>query len=105
MDSLFHFIFPIIAVLAARLNIKHIMKTSVAAAAITVLIDLDHVWGIARGTLHNVFVTILLPLVLLFFAFHFRTNKYVKGFFLLLFIFLSSHLILDLFSNPLSGLA
>lgn len=103
MDSLFHFVFPIIAVLAARINIKHIIKTSIAAAAITVLLDIDHVFGIARGTFHNVFLTMLLPLLLLFLAFHFKTNRYVKGFFFLLLIFLSSHLILDLFSSPPFG--
>ena len=103
MDSLFHFIFPIIAVLAARLNIKHIIKTAVAAASITVLLDMDHVIGISRASLHNVFVTILFPLVLIYFAFHFRTSKYVKGFFLLVLIFMSSHLFLDLFSTDFQG--
>lgn len=103
MDTLFHFVFPIIAVLAARLNVKHIIKTALAAAAITVLLDLDHIIGIARASLHNIFVTVLFPLILLFFAFHFRANKYVKGFFFLLLIFLSSHLILDMFSSPVFG--
>jgi len=99
MDSLFHFVFPIIAVLAARINIKHIIKTSVAAAAITVLLDIDHFIGIGRTTLHNIFITVLIPLLLLYLAFHFKTNRYVKGFFFLLLIFLSSHLFLDLFSS------
>ena len=103
MDSLFHFVFPIIAVLAARVNTKHIIKATVAAAAVAVLLDLDHFIGLERALLHNVFVTILLPLVLLFLSFHFRTNKYVKGFFLLLLIFLSSHVMLDLFTNPIFG--
>lgn len=99
MDSLFHFVFPIIAALAARINMKHKIKTILAAASITVLLDLDHFIGIERATLHNVFITILLPLLLLYLAFHFRMNRYVKGFFFLLLIFLSSHLFLDLFSS------
>jgi membrane-bound metal-dependent hydrolase YbcI (DUF457 family) len=103
MDSLFHFIFPIIAVLAARPRTKHIIKTSIAAASIAVLLDLDHFIGLERALLHNIFVTLLLPLALLYFSFHFRTNKYVKGFFFLLLIFLSSHLMLDLFSSPAFG--
>ncbi len=99
MDTLFHFVFPIIAVLAARVNTKHIIKTTLAAASLTVLLDLDHFIGIERATLHNVFITILLPLLLLYLAFHFRLNRYVKGFFFLLLIFFSSHLFLDLFSS------
>jgi len=99
MDSLFHFVFPIIAVLAARVNTKHIIKTTLAAASLAVLLDLDHFIGIERATLHNVFITILLPLLLLYLAFHFRLNRYVKGFFFLLLIFFSSHLFLDLFSS------
>jgi hypothetical protein len=103
MDSLFHFIFPIIAVLAARIRIKHVIKTSIAAASIAVLLDLDHFIGLERALFHNIFVTLLLPLALLYFSFHFRTNKYVKGFFFLLLIFLSSHVMLDLFSSPTFG--
>lgn len=103
MDTLFHFVFPIIAVLAARIKIKHIIKTTIAAATVTVLLDLDHFIGLERALFHNVFVTILIPLVLIFLSFHFRANKYVKGFFLLLLIFLSSHVILDLFTNPIFG--
>jgi hypothetical protein len=103
MDSLFHFVFPIIAALAARLNVKHPIKSILGAAVLTVLIDLDHFIGLERASLHNVFITILLPLILLYFAFHFKMNRYIKGFFLLLLIFLSSHLFLDLFSYNVFG--
>jgi hypothetical protein len=84
MDTLFHFIFPIIAALAARLNVKHPIKSILAAAVLTVLIDVDHFIGLERIAFHNVFVTILLPLALLYLSFHFKMSKYAKGFFLLL---------------------
>jgi hypothetical protein len=103
MDSLFHFIFPIIAALAARLNVKHPIKSILGAAVLTVLIDLDHFIGLERASLHNIFVTILFPLILLYLTFHFKMNRFVKGFFLLLLIFSSSHLFLDLFSYNVFG--
>jgi membrane-bound metal-dependent hydrolase YbcI (DUF457 family) len=103
MDSLFHFIFPIIAALAARLNIKHPIRSILGAAFLTLLIDLDHFIGLEGATLHNIFVTVLIPLILLFLSFHFKLNRYIKGFFFLLLIFLSSHVFLDLFSSPVFG--
>lgn len=105
MDSLFHFIFPIIAALAARLNIKHPIRTIVGAAVLSVLIDLDHffIGPGYRALFHNVFVTILIPLLLLYLSFHFRLDRYKKGFFLLLLIFMSGHLLVDLFSFPIYG--
>ena len=100
MDSLFHFVFPIIAALAARLKIKHQIKTLLSLATITVLMDMDHISPVwERALLHNVFVTIALPLILLFLAFHFKLDRYKKGFLLLLLIFLSSHVMLDVFTN------
>lgn len=103
MDSLFHFVFPIIAALAARLHLKHPIKSILAAAIIAVLLDLDHFIGFERATFHNIFVTILIPLILLYLSFHLKLNRYYKGFFILLLIFLSSHLFLDLFSSPILG--
>lgn len=103
MDSLFHFVFPIIAALAVRLNIKHPIRTILLASFITLLIDLDHFIGLERATFHNIFITFLIPLIFLFFSFHLKLNRYVKGFFLLLLIFLSSHVFLDLFSSPAFG--
>lgn len=99
MDSLFHFVFPMIAALAARLHIKHTVGTILVAAFLAVLIDLDHFIGIDRTTFHNIFIVFLIPLILLFLAFHFKSSLYVKGFFFLLLIFLSSHVFLDMFSS------
>jgi len=89
--------------LAARLNIKRPIRTILAASIITVLIDLDHFIGLERATFHNIFITFLIPLILLFLSFHLKLNRYVKGFFFLLLIFLSSHVFLDLFSSPALG--
>lgn len=103
MDSLFHFVFPIIAALAARLHLKHPIKSILSAATLTVLIDVDHFIGLPREIFHNIFVTIMIPAVLLLLAFHLRANRYVKGFLFLLLIFLSSHVFIDMFSNPVLG--
>ena len=101
MDSLFHFIFPVIAALAARVHTKHLFRSIFFAGLITLLIDIDHFIGFSfdRALFHNVFVTILIPVFLLFLSFEFKTSKYTKGFFVLLLIFLSSHLFLDLFTE------
>jgi len=103
MDSLFHFVFPIIAALATRIKIKHPIRTLFTAAFITVLIDLDHFIGLERATFHNIFITFLIPLILLYLSFSLKLNRYIKGFFFLLLIFLSSHVFLDLFSSPIYG--
>ncbi len=67
------------------------------------MIDIDHFIGLERATFHNVFVTILLPLALLYLAFHFKLSRYAKGFFLLLLVFSSSHVFMDMFSSPVFG--
>jgi membrane-bound metal-dependent hydrolase YbcI (DUF457 family) len=100
MDTLFHFVFPMIAALAARLNIKHKVKTLLSLAFLTILLDADHislVWE--RALLHNVFVTFLLPVALIILSFMFKMDRYKKSLLILLLIFLSSHVVLDLFTN------
>lgn len=96
-DSLFHFVFPIVAALAARVHLKHPVRNIVLAGLLSVLIDLDHLsfLGLSRALFHNVFVTILLPLVIVFLTFYFRKSYNTKGFAILLLIFLSSHTYLD----------
>jgi len=98
MDALFHFVFPMIAALAARIKIKHPARTILLLASLTVLLDLDHFIGLERYLLHNIFIAFLIPLILLYLAFHFRLDRYKKGFLFLLLIFLSSHVLLDLFN-------
>ena len=100
MDSLFHFIFPILSSLAARIHVRHPIQSILGAAILTVLMDVDHFIGLERATFHNVFVTILLPVLLILYTFSLKSKYYWKGFSILLLLFLSSHTILDLFSGP-----
>jgi len=99
MDSLFHFIFPIIAALAAKVHVKHEIRNILIVGVLTVLIDADHFVGVERATFHNVFITLILPIIIIILAFSFRANYSFKGFSILLLIFLSSHTFLDLFSG------
>jgi len=98
-DSLFHFLFPVISALAARVHLKHNLRNIFIAGLFAVLIDLDHIWGIPRATLHNVFVTTLIPILLIFYTFYFRKNDSWKSFSILLLIFLSSHPTADFFAE------
>jgi membrane-bound metal-dependent hydrolase YbcI (DUF457 family) len=100
MDSLFHFIFPIIAALAAKVHVKHEIRNILIVGVLAVLIDVDHFVGVERATFHNIFVTFLLPIIIIILAFSFKTNYSFKGFSILLLIFLSSHTFLDVFSGP-----
>ena len=61
MDSLFHFIFPIIAALAARVHIKHPVRNILIAAFLAVAVDIDHLIGIPRATTTNIFVLQVRP--------------------------------------------
>ena len=101
MDSLFHFLFPIIAALAAKVHVKHTLRNVIILGILSVSLDLDHFIGAGfdRALLHTVFVTILFPLILIFFAFSLKTSVYTKSFSILLLIFLSSHLFLDIFGE------
>lgn len=100
MDSLFHFVFPLIAALAARIHVKHGILSIVGVSLATVLLDLD-VFAIHRATLHNVFVTVLIPIVLIFLAFKYekKENTYCKTMSVMLLLFLVSHPILDMFTE------
>jgi membrane-bound metal-dependent hydrolase YbcI (DUF457 family) len=99
MDSLFHFIFPMIAALAAKIHVKHGLETVIGLSLAAVLIDLD-VFFIHRATFHNLFLTALLPLVIIALVFRYRPrNAYLKMTSIALFLFLISHTVLDLFTE------
>jgi membrane-bound metal-dependent hydrolase YbcI (DUF457 family) len=100
MDSLFHFIFPLIAAVAARIHVKHRIETVLGLSLAAVLIDLD-VFFIHHATLHNLFITALLPLILILLAFKFENPKKTKykTITIALFLFLVSHPILDMFTE------
>jgi hypothetical protein len=95
MDSLFHFLFPMMAVLAARVHLRHGLLTILPLGLIAVLIDADHFIGTA-GMLHNIFFTLVIPLVIIVLAFRYG-NHYQREFSILLLIFLFSHTVADLF--------
>jgi len=99
MDSLFHFVFPIISALAAKVHVKHEIRDILIVGVFSVLIDLDHFIGLERATFHNIFITLLLPLIIVILAFSFKAKYNFKGLSVLLLIFLSSHLFLDVFSE------
>jgi membrane-bound metal-dependent hydrolase YbcI (DUF457 family) len=100
MDTLFHFLFPVMTTLAAKVHLHHKVRYILIVGALAVLIDLDHFIGVERATFHNIFITLLLPLLFVILTFIFKVKYNLKGFSILLLIFLSSHLFLDLFSEP-----
>lgn len=101
MDSLFHFLFPIIGALAARLHVKHGFRTILFLGFLTVIIDIDHyIYGFERMLFHNIFLTVALPMAIIAYVFIYEKDYYAKGFSVMLFLFLSSHLILDIFTEP-----
>jgi membrane-bound metal-dependent hydrolase YbcI (DUF457 family) len=101
MDPAFHFLFPLMALYAARIHIRHHALAPVIFAFFAMAPDLDHFFGmVPRATLHNVFVVFFLPLALLLIAY--KYEKYGvkwKEACLLLLVVLVSHPILDFFGN------
>lgn len=102
MDALFHFLFILLVLLAARVHLKHHFLAPLAFAMITLVPDIDHFFGmVPRVTLHNVFFTVLFPLILLGLAFAFeKKGVFWKQFFLILLVVLAVHPVLDLPTEP-----
>ena len=100
MDSLFHFIFPLIAIAAARVRIKHYtIPTILTIALAAVLLDVDHFFGfVPRGTFHNIFITALFPFLILALSFRYGEERH-RQISLALLIVMFSHVILDMFSE------
>jgi len=101
METVVHFVLPLIAALAARIHMKHGIKWVFALAMASVLLDLDHFIGVPRATLHNVFVTFLIPIILIILAFKFepRAKTKYKELAVANFLFLAVHPIQDLFDG------
>ncbi len=97
MDVLFHFLFTLLALYAARVHVRTHHLAPLIFAIIATLPDFDHVFGmIPRATLHNVFVTILFPLALVAIAFKYeKYGVYWKQMSILFFLVLASHSFLD----------
>jgi membrane-bound metal-dependent hydrolase YbcI (DUF457 family) len=100
-DTLFHFIFPFLALLIARPKFKHRLIVAILLAASAALLDIDHFFGmVPRGTLHNVFVTLVFPLTIFALAFVFeKKGTYYKNVSLALLLFLFSHPMVDIFTG------
>lgn len=86
------------AALAARIRIKHKIGTCLTLATFTAFLDVDHFIGVTRGSLHNIFITLLFPIILFVLALKFeKKGDYYKNVSLVLLLFLFSHPILDMF--------
>ena len=101
MDTLFHFLFTLIALYAARVHIKHHHLAPLAFAFMAIVPDIDHFFGMAsRGTLHNIFVALFFPLLLILLAFRFERYRTVwKKASILLLLVLVGHPVLDFFTG------
>lgn len=100
MDALFHFLFPLMATMAARLHVKHGIETVIGLALLSMLLDVDHLFGVTRATFHNIFVTLLIPLIIVFIAFRYeKKGDYYKTLSLALLLVVFSHPILDMFTE------
>ncbi|MCX6814896.1 MAG: hypothetical protein NTY20_04585 [Candidatus Aenigmarchaeota archaeon] len=98
MDSLFHFIFPLMAALAARIHMKHGVIGVLLMALSAVLIDVDHLIGLPGAMFHNLFFTLAVPFTILSIMYTWgRETERQAAMCLLLFLF--SHTVLDLFSG------
>jgi hypothetical protein len=100
MDPLFHFIFPLMAALAARIHMKHGILAVVTMAASAVLIDIDHFMGPGLGgaMFHNLFFTLAVPFTILSIMYTWGGEMERQASMCIL-LFLFSHTILDLFSG------
>ncbi len=107
MDTLFHFVFSVLAALALGLHQKHRLLFVFWAAFFSILIDVDHLFLLFNPSLfpvhrplHNIFVIIFLPLALFLIAFYIERKKgttILQSFFLVLMVLLVGHVIADMF--------
>ena len=99
MDTLFHFIFSIIVGLAIGIHRKHRISVLVALAFLSILVDVDHFFGLgSRGTFHNVFFVFFVPLTLFFVFYVYEDRKSIKlqTYSLILLVMLTGHLVSDM---------
>ena len=101
MDTLFHFIFPLFALMIARIKFKHRIPVALGMAASAALIDVDHFWiFVPRATFHNIFFTLLLPLSIFALALVFeKKGTYIKNISLTLALVWFSHPLADVFTG------
>ncbi|MEM3030476.1 MAG: hypothetical protein QXH27_01965 [Candidatus Micrarchaeia archaeon] len=97
----FHFLFTLIALYAARLHVRHHHLAPLLFAFLAFFPDVDYFIGIHRATLHNIFITLLLPAALLILALTFQKRSIIlqESLFLATLV-LFSHPVFDLFYGP-----
>lgn len=99
MDTLFHFFFSLMAGMAVfRGERKH--KPIILLALLSVLIDMDHFFGMdARGTFHNIFIILLIPLIAFFTFYTYEGKKSIRlqTCALILLVMLTGHVTADMF--------
>jgi len=100
-DVLFHFVFPLLALMIARIRFRHSLIIVFLLALSSALLDVDHFFGmLPRGTLHNIFVTLLFPLSLYIIALASeKKGMYYKNICLALLLVLFSHPMIDIFTG------
>ena len=105
MDTLFHFVFAILAGLAFGLHRKHRLSLIIFTGFCSILIDLDHFlvplgYATQYRSFHNIFIIFVIPCIL-FLIFHYlernRASDKFQIFFLLLMVMLIGHVIADMF--------
>ncbi len=108
MDTLSHFILGFLGGLAMGLHRKHKVTYIAFISFLAVLIDLDHFlvplgYGTEYRSMHTVYITILMPLLLFFISAYLERGKQTarfQTFFLLLTVMLSGHVIADMIYGP-----
>lgn len=101
MDTLFHFVFSVMAGMAVFKG-KHKIPAVLTLAFLSVLVDVDHFFGMsARGTFHNVFIVIGVPLTAFFLFYFYEDKKSIKlqTYALTLMVMLAGHVAADMFYN------
>lgn len=85
--------------MATGLKIRHRIAVALILASLAVALDIDHFFGLlARGTFHNIFVTVLLPLALFGLALRFeKKGIFWKTVTLMAALVLFSHPAIDMF--------
>ena len=99
MDTLFHFIFSIIVGLSINTRITHKLRTLIAIAFLSILVDIDHFMGAgSRGTFHNIFFVLFLPFLMLLIFYVYENKKSIKlqTYSLLLLVMLTGHVVGDM---------
>lgn len=109
MDTLFHFIFALMGGLAVGFFRRYSINLIIFSSLISILIDLDHLLvplklASSYTLLHNIFIVFFLPLFLFLLARYHEGTIYptkLQGFFLLMMIMLTGHVIADMFCGPI----